>query len=94
MKRKHPIQEVHVDPRNTVRFVENEIVHFLLNNYKPTLNDLYIRFHKSNPEDYEQLMMLIGYSLSGFEELCSPLMGEEKPCKFATLASAMRKSRK
>lgn len=67
MKRKHPIQPVEfVD--DIIRFRENKIVRFLLDQYAPGLNDLHVRFN-DDAEDYEQLMMLIGYSVSGFGDL-------------------------
>jgi hypothetical protein len=70
-KRKHPIQPIAFDADGTVRFVKNHIVRFLLDQYKPGLNDLAVRFGSSddNKADYEQLMMLIGYSVSGFGDL-------------------------
>lgn len=67
MKRKHPIQPVEFVGPN-IRFRENKIVSFLLDQYRPGLNDLRVRFN-DNLEDYEQLMMLIGYSVSGFGDL-------------------------
>ena len=71
MSRKHPIQNTHISETGILRFRENEIVRYLLEEFKKTgrdLNDLYIMFHDKE-EDYEQLMMLIGYSLSGFRDL-------------------------
>ena len=76
-KRKHPIQPITFDERGTIRFTENKIVRFLLDQYEPGLNDLVARFGCSEDEavrlddraDYEQLMMLIGYSVSGFGDL-------------------------
>jgi hypothetical protein len=54
----------------TIRFVQNRIVRFLLDQYKPGLNDLAVRFGSPDDlADYEQLMMLIGYSVSGFGDL-------------------------
>jgi len=75
-KRKHPIQPLTDDGRS-IRFVENKIVSFLLYQYGPGLNDLVMRFGRSGDDaadlddraDYEQLMMLIGYSVSGFGDL-------------------------
>lgn len=91
MVRKHPIQNVTKDARGVYRFQQNTIVRFLLDQYKPNLNDLYVKFAESDPEDYEQLMQLIGYSLSGFGELCDSIFGETKPCQYRTLAAAERK---
>ncbi len=70
-KRKHPIQPIAFDEDGTIRFVKNNIVRFLLDQYEPGLNDLAVRFGYSadNKADYEQLMMLIGYSVSGFGDL-------------------------
>lgn len=68
MKRKHPIQKIAYDDKGVIRFVENKIVSFLLDEYKPGLNSLHQRFW-SDQEDYEQLMMLIGYSVDGFGSL-------------------------
>ena len=91
--RKHPIQNIHKDQHGTHRFVENKIVGFLLDQYKPNLNDIAGRMYEGefSKEDYEQLMMLIGYSLGGFEELCMSFGDEEKACKYRTLAAAQRK---
>ena len=88
MVRKHPIQNTHIDQHGVRRFVRNEIVDYLLSQYEPTLNDIAIRFRQSHPEDYEQLMQLIGYSLSGFGSLAS---NEDNPCQMRTLAAAERK---
>lgn len=88
--RKHPIQNVYVDNKGVKRFVGNRIVRFLLDEYKPGLNDISVRFFE-NKDDYEQLMQLIGYSLSGFGDLCAKLDEEEKACKYRTLASAEMK---
>jgi hypothetical protein len=70
-KRKHPMQPIAFDEHGTIRFVRNNIVRFLLDQYKPGLNDLAVRFGSTddNTADYEQLMMLIGYSVSGFGDL-------------------------
>lgn len=77
MKRKHPIQPIGFDDRGVIRFTQNKIVRYLLDQYEPGLNDLVMRFGNSGDEakdlddraDYEQLMMLIGYSVSGFGDL-------------------------
>lgn len=68
MKRKHPLQKIHVTDRGTVRFVENKIVSHLLDAYPGGLNAL-ARLFRNEVDDYEQLMMLIGYSVSGFGDL-------------------------
>lgn len=94
--RKHPIQNTNIDKNGTLRFVENKIVSFLLDQYKPNLNGLIVDTlnGKFAPEDYEQLMMLIGYSLDGFGDLCSSdraFRNQKKCCHFKTLAAADRK---
>jgi len=72
MPRKHPMQPVALDDNGTPRFVQNKIVRFLLDAYEPGLNDINFRtFGKDefDADDYEQLMMLIGYSTSGFGDI-------------------------
>ena len=70
MKRKHPIQPLVLTETGTIRFTENKIVSFLLDQYGPSLNELRARFYEpEHTADYEQLMMLIGYSVSGFGDL-------------------------
>ena len=69
-KRKHPIQKIVVTESGVIRFTENEIVSHLLDAYPGGLNALAARFRRDDSlEDYEQLMMLIGYSVSGFGDL-------------------------
>lgn len=70
-KRKHPMQHIAFDERGVIRFTSNKIVRFLLEQYEPGLNDLCARFQETDDDlaDYEQLMMLIGYSVSGFGDL-------------------------
>lgn len=90
MARKHPIQNVHKLNDGRVRFIENKIVSHLVDNYPGNLNTLAAKFMYEEPEDYEQLMMLIGYSLDGFAELCDS--GDDKrACSYKTLAAADRK---
>lgn len=63
----HPIQPLEKDERGTLRFKENKIVRYLLDNGGLDLNHLArIQFPK---EDREQFAQLIGYSLSGYGEL-------------------------
>lgn len=62
-----PIQPLEVDPHGCLRFKENKIVRYLLDNGGIDLNQLAcIDFPN---EDREQFSQLIGYSLSGFGEL-------------------------
>jgi hypothetical protein len=69
--RKHPIQRVAPDAHGTVRFVQNPIVSFLLDQYTPGLNGLAdLSANKDfSSEDWEQLAQLIGYSVDGFSTL-------------------------
>ncbi len=64
---KHPMQKI-VMAQGVARFQENTIIRYLLDSYPGGLNDLCVRFH-NNQEDYEQLTMLIGYSVAGFGDL-------------------------
>ncbi len=67
---KHPIQKIYKDEHGTVRFEENKIVRYLLDNGPFDLNHLAVAFSgEENREDAEQLAQLIGYSVSGFSEL-------------------------
>lgn len=64
---KHPIQPIIIDDNGFLRFKENKIVRYLLDNGGIDMNMLAIlQFPK---EDEEQFAQLIGYSLSGFSEL-------------------------
>jgi hypothetical protein len=65
---KHPMQKIVIAADGVIRFTPNKIVEALLEKWPGGLNDLAVRFHKSR-EDYEQLTMLIGYSVSGFGDL-------------------------
>lgn len=64
---KHPIQPIHTDEHGVIRFKANAIVRFLLDNGGYNLNQIACMGFPQ--EDYEQLMQLIGYSLSGFGDL-------------------------
>lgn len=64
---KHPIQPLEADDKGTLRFKENKIVRYLLDNGGIDLNQLAIIDFSDN--DREQLSQLIGYSLSGFGDL-------------------------
>jgi hypothetical protein len=63
----HPVQPLERDNLGTVRFKENKIVRFLLDNGPFDLNKLGIM--DFTDEDREQFAQLIGYSLCGFAEL-------------------------
>lgn len=60
---KHPIQPLEIDKHGTLRFKENTVVRYLLDNGGIDLNQIAMkRFPK---EEMEHFMQLIGYSLSG-----------------------------
>ena len=64
---KNPIQPLEKDSHGVLRFKENKIVRYLLDNGGITLNDLATM--DFSQDDSEQFAQLIGYSLSGFGEL-------------------------
>ncbi len=66
-KARHPLQPLVTTKSGIVRFKSNAIVCFLLDHGKFNMNDLAVM--KFTAEDREQFAQLIGYSLSGFEEL-------------------------
>lgn len=59
---KHPMQKI-----ENGRFVENEIVRWILENGGLNLNDIAMRIFSQ--EDREQFAQLIGYSVSGWGSL-------------------------
>ena len=64
---KHPIQQIKKDSNGTLRFRENAIVRYLLDNGGINLNQLATMSFTN--DDQEQFAQLIGYSLSGFGDL-------------------------
>jgi len=71
MEPKHPIQPFIIDSQGVLRFKKNKIVDFLLDNGGIDLNRLW-RLWGSGLfpiEDMEQFYQLIGYSISGFNEM-------------------------
>ena len=69
---KFPIQPTYTDEHGTLRFRENKIVRFLLDNGGLDLNKLSGLGYPAPEfprEDWEQFAQLIGYSLSGFGDL-------------------------
>ncbi len=69
-KLKHPCQPLEDDGNLVLRFKENAVVQYLMEEYCKTgrnLNNLYMQ-NFSN-EDLEQFNQLTGYSLSGYGEL-------------------------
>lgn len=67
MSKKHPIQPTETDGLGVVRFKEDRIVSYLLENGGIDLNK--IAMLGFSTEDQEQFAQLIGYSMSGFAEL-------------------------
>ena len=63
----HPIQPIFKDRDGLLRFKQNAIVRFLLEDGPNDMNRLSIM--PFSQEDREQFAQLIGYSLSGFSEL-------------------------
>ncbi len=64
---KHPIQKP-VLIKEVIRFTENKIVSAMLDKLGGmgyTLNEISRDFRNDSPEDYDQLLQLIGYSVSG-----------------------------
>ncbi len=68
---KHPNQPIGFDDDGMIRFKANAIIRFLVDTSPGGLNTIARAFMHSHPEDYTQLMQLIGYSVRGFGELSS-----------------------
>lgn len=64
-----PIQPLYKDEHGTLRFRENKVVTWLLDNGGKDLNDIARLRESFGQDDMEQFSQLIGYSLSGFGEL-------------------------
>lgn len=64
---RHPIQPIIEDDHGVLRFKENRVVQYLLDNGGIDMNTLACIDFPA--EDREQFAQLIGYSLSGFSEL-------------------------
>ena len=63
----HPIQDMHIDEHETLRFKQNKIVRFLLDAGPFDMNALALMPFDS--DDRQQFAQLIGYSVSGFGDL-------------------------
>lgn len=68
---RHPMQPLFVDGKGTLRFHENRIVRFLLDNGGYGLNELHRMSEAKafSQDDWVQFSQLHGYSLKGFGEL-------------------------
>jgi hypothetical protein len=64
----HPVQPLITDEHGVLRFKQNAIVRFLLDNGPYDLNTLLGQMD-FNEEDWQQFAQLIGYSLSGYGDL-------------------------
>lgn len=70
-----PMQPIAIDPFGVVRFRSNNVVVFLLDECmegrKTDMNRLSVMFQNGGfqPDDWEQFLQLIGYSVSGFGDL-------------------------
>lgn len=62
-----PMQPIEFDERGTIRFKQNKIVTYLLDNGGIDLNHLAVQ--DFSDEDRMQFAQLIGYSVSGFGDL-------------------------
>lgn len=70
MSKRHPMQPVVIAADGCARFKENKIVRDLLelaSKHGMDLNQICIKGYE--PDDYAQLMELIGYSVSGYGDL-------------------------
>lgn len=65
--KKQPIQPLALDEHGVLRFKENALVNYILDNGGIDMNDLACQNFPQ--EDKEQFAQLIGYSLSGFGDL-------------------------
>lgn len=70
----HPFQPLYVDRYGTLRFKENAIVRFLLDNGGYDMNKLALM--DFDDEDRAQFAQLTGYSTSGFAELTNYVSDE------------------
>jgi ribosomal protein S27E len=89
-KPEHPMQPLIWD-KNVIRFKQNKIVRFLLDNGGHDPNQMW-RMYGSDMfpiEDLEQFYQLIGYSVSGFGEMSE--FRSETVAKADELAAGMRK---
>jgi hypothetical protein len=70
-RKRQPLQPLGLDQHGSVRFQENRIVRYLLDNGGIDLNHLagWCADADVPKGDQEQFAQLIGYSLSGFSEL-------------------------
>ena len=70
----HPMQPIGM-LENALRFKSNPLIKHLLDQYPLGLNGLRVHCNGYSDEDYSQLMQLIGYSVSGFQNLPTTPVG-------------------
>ncbi len=73
----HPTQPLELDKEGIMRFKQNSIVRFLLDSHPAQDLNSITAFGNFPPEDYKQLMQLIGYSISGYGDLNIATTDEE-----------------
>jgi len=90
---KHPNQDLETDVHGTVRFVENKIVRYLLEEGSLNINDLSDRFAEDDEyrDDFVQFAQLIGFSVAGFGDL--PYVREDEYHLAAKQAKFHKKSK-
>lgn len=68
---RHPMQPLHIDGWNTIRFRANRIVRWLCSTGKLDLNETAIKSTEQGFEadDHMQIAQLLGYSVDGYADL-------------------------
>jgi len=67
MSTKHPMQKQYLTENGVRRFIENKLVSWLIDQLPNNMNDLAKEFYVGgyDKDDYDQILQLIGYSVSG-----------------------------
>ena len=79
----HPMQPIGFSEDGVIRFMENKIVSFLLEEYSSSGGLSALKRMGFSREDYTHLMQLIGYSVSGYGDLSS------SPIKYVEFADTI-----
>ena len=68
---KHPMQSQYEDSKGVIRFTENKLVTWLIDQLPNGLNSLSIEQQTNDYDDadYDQILQQIGYSVSGIPYL-------------------------
>lgn len=72
MNNELPMQPVYKDEHGVIRFRENKVVRYMLDQGNIDMNHLYRVFSmdwEKNRKDMEQFAQLIGYSINGYADL-------------------------